>query len=190
MRHLVLLVLLACQHPQPPAPWPVPDRWRSELIPFPLEFAPGLPHRGVEEIRFPPGFFDPAAAGYWSYVFVWRLDAAAAFDEGVIAGELTTYFRGLIAAVDEKHEIANVDSIAAHATRTGNRLALTAHVIDAFKTKLAVELVGTASAITCKTGAVWVFVLAPATSAVRGELDALAARAACDQPPVPNKPRS
>ena len=188
MRLVALLLLVACHHATP-SPWRVPDRWRSELIPFPLEFAPDLPHRGVEEIRFSPGFFDPAAPGYWSYAFVWRLDAPATFADGVVASELTTYFRGLIAAVDEKHEIADREAIAVHATPAGDHLALAAHIVDAFTTKQAVELVGTATAIACERGAVWVFVLAPATSPVRQELDALAARATCDQAPAPNKRR-
>ena len=40
--------------------WEVPAGWRSEVIPFPLDFAPSLTHRGFEEIRFAPGMFDPA----------------------------------------------------------------------------------------------------------------------------------
>jgi hypothetical protein len=43
----------------PPAAWPVPAEWKSEIIPFPLGFAPGLAHRGLEELRFPPGFNNP-----------------------------------------------------------------------------------------------------------------------------------
>ena len=50
---------------KPPSPWPVPTGFRGETIPFPLDFAPGLAHKGVEELRFAPGFVDPAAAGYW-----------------------------------------------------------------------------------------------------------------------------
>ena len=75
-RFLVAMLLAGCSSSggageAPPAPaqpphetttaapsftWPVPDGWRSETIPFPLEFAPSIPHRGVEEIRFAPGF--------------------------------------------------------------------------------------------------------------------------------------
>src|SRR5262245_24762641 len=109
-RAIALCLVVACRSAGP-APWATPEGWRAEQIPFPLEFAPSLPHQGVEEIRFAPGFFDPAAPGYWSYTFVWRLDAAAPFDAGVVGSELTTYFRGLIAAVDDKHEITDRDSI-------------------------------------------------------------------------------
>ncbi len=79
--------------------WPVPDGWKSETIPFPLEFAPDIPHRGVEELRFAPGFFEPHAPGYWSYAFVWAVTGEHPVDMATLEGELTAYFRGLTAAV-------------------------------------------------------------------------------------------
>ena len=50
----------------------------GRTIPFPLDFAPNLPYRGTEELRFAPGFFDPSAAGSWSYAFVWFVDRTRA----------------------------------------------------------------------------------------------------------------
>jgi hypothetical protein len=167
----------------------VPQGWRSEVIPFPLEFAPTLPHKGIEEIRFAPGFFDPAAPGYWSYAFVWRVEGYPKFDAPTIAAELTTYFRGLIDAVDEKHEIADREAIIAHAEGRSIELRLTAHVYDAFKTKQPLDLRGTAREKICKSGSLWVFVLAPERSSVRAELDSLATRATCDQPLPPSAPK-
>jgi hypothetical protein len=134
---------------------------------------------------FAPGFFDPAAPGYWSYTFVWRTEDPAAMDAAALGAELTTYFRGLIDAVDEAKQIANKDAIVAHATADGARMALTAHVVDAFKTKQPLDLVGWAERRACGTGALWRFVLAPAKSPLRPTLDALAADAACDQPVPP-----
>lgn len=128
---LALCLLIACGSAKP-TPWQVPTGWKHELIPFPLDFAPSLPHKGVEELRFAPGFFDPKAPGYWSYAFVWRIEGNPTFDANTVAAELTTYFRGLIAAVDER--IADRDSIVVKATGEGE-LALTAHVIDPFTTK-------------------------------------------------------
>ena len=180
--------------PGPPArpdqPWSTPAGFRGETIPFPLEFAPGLSHKGFEELRFAPGFFDPAAPGYWSYTFVWRTEDPAALDAAALGAELTTYFRGLIEAVDEAKQIANKDTIVARATAAGARLTVTAHVIDAFKTKQPLDLVGWAERRACGAGALWRFVLAPAASTLRPELEALAGEAACDQPvPPPPPPR-
>lgn len=47
---------------------PTPEGWREETIPFPLSFAPDLPHRGVELLRFAPGFLEQGQDGFWSYV--------------------------------------------------------------------------------------------------------------------------
>jgi hypothetical protein len=54
-------------------------------------------------------------------------------------------------------------------------------VIDAFKTFAPVELAGWAERRACGQGAVWRFVLAPAATTRRGELDTLAQAAACGQ---------
>ena len=170
------------------APWPVPAGFRGETIPFPLDFAPAVAHRGVEELRFAPGFFDPAAPGYWSYAFIWRTDDAAAMDAAALAGELTAYFRGLIDAVDQAHQIADRGAITVRATPSGARLALAAHVYDAFKTKQPLDLVGWAERTACGSGAVWRFVLSPAASALRAALDGVAAAAACGQPVPPPPP--
>jgi hypothetical protein len=175
--------------PAPPEqPWPVPAGWRSEVIPFPLDFAPTIAHRGVEDLRFPPGMFDPSSPDYWSYAFTWHTDDAAELDADALGRELTVYFAGLIAAVDGKQRIAAADrdKIAARATAAGaGRFALTAHVYDAFKTAAAVELEGTATRRACSTGALWTFVLAPPASPTRAKLDELAARSSCQRPAKP-----
>lgn len=189
-RLVLALALLGCHGADPakpapakataPAPtWPVPQGWRSEVIRFPLDFAPSLPHRGYEDLRFPPGMFDPAAPGYWSYAFAWRTDDPAELDATALAAELTTYFRGLIAAVDDKHRITARDEIAVEATADGNRFALTAHVFDAFKTAQPIVLTGWAERRACATGALWVFVLSREGSAFRATLDDLARQAGC-----------
>ncbi|HET9619976.1 MAG TPA: hypothetical protein VFP84_01325, partial [Kofleriaceae bacterium] len=144
------------------AAWPVPPGFKGETIPFPLDFAPGLAHRGAEELRFAPGFFDPAAPGYWSYAFVWRTDDPAAMDAAALGGELTAYFRGLSDAVDDRKQITDRAAITVTATPDGARFALAAHVFDAFKTQRALDLTGWAERTACGDGALWRFVLAPA----------------------------
>lgn len=199
MRSLALVpCLLACgasppsPPPEPtarqPVAWAVPEGFRGETIPFPLDFAPGVSHKGVEELRFAPGFFEPGAPGYWSYTFVWRTEDPAAMDAEAVGGELTAYFRGLIDAVDQPRQIPDRDAIAVRATPSGARLALAAHVFDAFRTKQPLDLVGWAQRGPCGTGALWRFVLAPAASALRAQLESLAAAAACDQPVPPPPP--
>lgn len=185
MKALVVIALAACGGTAPKS-WTVPAGWKSETIPFPLDFAKTLPHRGVEELRFAPGMFDPAAPGYWSYTFVWRTEDVAALGAADLDRELTAYFRGLIGEVDPK--IADLTPISIHASAEGEaRFSLTGSVIDAFKTKQQVALTGWAERRACGAGAVWVFVLSPPASGVRKDLDALAATAQCGQPALRNK---
>ncbi|MGH8032734.1 MAG: hypothetical protein ACREO8_10310 [Luteimonas sp.] len=75
--------------------WPLPAGWRKETIPFPVEFAPDIRHRGILELRFSPGFADPAAAGFWSYAFVWWLEDEAAPTRQQLTDELVRYYFGL-----------------------------------------------------------------------------------------------
>jgi hypothetical protein len=186
----LLVVVAACSQPatKPSAAtnaWSIPAGWKHELIPFPLEFAPDLHHRGVEELRFPPGFLDGASPNRWSYAFAWRLDDAAELDAPSLGAELEAYFRGLLIAVDgDKHRFA-ADQITATATPAPSGFTLSAHIIDAFGDASAVELVGSARRTPCGQGALWTFVLAPQASALRGQLDDLARAAACGQPPAP-----
>ncbi|MBL4705559.1 MAG: hypothetical protein JKY54_13630 [Flavobacteriales bacterium] len=35
-----------------------PDNWKSEIIPFPLGFAPSIDFVGIEDLRFSPGWKD------------------------------------------------------------------------------------------------------------------------------------
>jgi hypothetical protein len=79
--------------------WPVPTGWKSETIPFPLEFAPSIAQRGVEELRFMPRFFEPDAPTFWSYAFVWLLEDAPAASGPWLERSLVAYFQGLGAAV-------------------------------------------------------------------------------------------
>lgn len=58
-------------------------------------------------------------------------------------------------------------------------------MIDVFKTFQPVDLAGWAERKPCGQGALWVFVLAPSGTALRGELELLAREAACGQPTPP-----
>jgi len=160
--------------------WAVPAGWRTEVIPFPLDFAPAVEHQGQEVLRFPPGFLDPASGDYWSYAFVWRTEDPAELGAAALGTELTAYFRGLIAAVDQKQRIQARGEIVARAEPDGaGRFRLAVHAFDAFKTAEPIDLTGWAQRRPCRAGALWVFVLAPAKTAIRSQLDELARGASC-----------
>jgi hypothetical protein len=163
----------------------VPSGWRTETIPFPLGFAPSLAHRGAEELRFPPGMFDPSSLQYWSYAFVWRLEDPAKLDAAALGGELTAYYRGLIAAVDRDGKVRDRDRIVANAEATSSSsFRLRAHVFDAFTTGAPIDLVGSATRESCSNGgALWRFALAR-DPALLSDLEHLVRGATCEQLPA------
>ena len=177
---------------QPPSvtPWTLPDGWRAESFPFPLEFATSIHHAGVEELRFPPGMFEQAAPDYWSYAFVWRLDDQAELTPARLADELTAYFRGLLIAVDgDKHHITDPTAIHVDVQAADGADVVTAHILDAFTTGQPVELTGFAARARCRgDGALWKFAFAPAgRTAMLGVVTMLAMNATCGQPVLETK---
>ncbi len=96
--------LVGEEPPAVPFTMPVPDGWRTETIPFPLDFAPELPYQGLEELRFAPGMFEDGSDGFWTYAFVWWLPLDTRLDAETLASDLESYFRGLTRAVSEARE--------------------------------------------------------------------------------------
>ena len=121
--------------PSPAFHWPVPEGWRSETIPFPLAFAPELPYRGVEELRFGPRFFDPSSETYFSYSFVWLVEpterAGESFTADTLARDLDVYFTGLARAVAPKTFDPNVHHVRIEPMKGGTYRGVV-ETVDAF----------------------------------------------------------
>jgi hypothetical protein len=120
--------------------WPLPESWRQETIPFPLEFAPDLPYEGVEELRFSPGMFKPDHEGYWSYAFVWWLDGRPALDAPELTSTLRRYFAGLCTSVakekgqpiDPAKFSVSVQAVAGPQRKLGHVVAKLAGTVDSY----------------------------------------------------------
>lgn len=82
-----------CQ--QPEYTLPQPEKWGKEKIAFPIGFAPSIPFKGMEEIRFTPGWSDSKSADYWSYTFVWFVEGAPVINADSLKRYLTQYYTGL-----------------------------------------------------------------------------------------------
>jgi hypothetical protein len=140
--------------------WPTPKNWSAETFPFPLFFAPELAHRGVEELRFTPGYGDPNDATYFSYSFAWMLDDAPSLTPETLGGELTLYFSGLAHRFDPTH----FDPYA-HAARIDvepdGRFLGTVNTVDPFNESHPIALRIHAEATTCGEHALVVFSLSP-----------------------------
>ena len=120
--------------------WPLPEGWRQETIPFPLEFAPDLPYQGVEELRFSPGMFKPDQPDYWSYAFVWWLDGRPPLDASHLSAALQRYFAGLCTSVarekgwpiDPARIAASLHAVAGPGRKLGHAVATFAGTVEAY----------------------------------------------------------
>lgn len=74
---------------------PLPEKWKSETIPFPIDFAQTIPYQGIEEIRFTPGWGDANSNDYWTYTFLWFIDGSPQVNAALLNTYLTIYFDGL-----------------------------------------------------------------------------------------------
>ncbi len=81
-----------------PYEFPIPEGWGKERIVFPIKFAPSIPYKGMEEIRFMPGWANAASEEYWSYAFLWYLDGKKKIDTKTMVDYLKIYYEGLPAA--------------------------------------------------------------------------------------------
>lgn len=69
--------------------------WNAEKSKFPLGFAPSIPYKGMDDIRFMPGFYDSKSEEFWSYCYLWYLDGGVPFTEVQLQKDLTAYYNGL-----------------------------------------------------------------------------------------------
>jgi hypothetical protein len=74
---------------------PIPKDWGLERFLIPINFAPSILYKGVEDIRFTPGWGKLTSDEYWSYAFLWYLDGTVKTNKKIIAKNLKAYYTGL-----------------------------------------------------------------------------------------------
>jgi hypothetical protein len=104
----------------------VPTGWTTELIPFPIGFAPGIGYKGMEDLRFAKGWGDIISDEHWCYAFTWWLDGKPVINEGTLQQNLTEYYTGLVnrninkKSIRENKIVPTVASIKTMATMSGD----------------------------------------------------------------------
>jgi hypothetical protein len=73
-----------------------PKGWDVERFLIPIAFAPQIPYKGVEDIRFAPGWAKVKTDEYWTYAFLWYLDSATETNAIIVANNLKAYYTGLV----------------------------------------------------------------------------------------------
>ena len=81
---------------KPPYALNIPEKWSAELFSLPADFAPAMTYKGVEDIRFAPGWGDSISEDYWSYTYLWWLDGKPTIDAGSLQENLQAYYTGLV----------------------------------------------------------------------------------------------
>lgn len=74
----------------------IPKDWTIERFLIPISFAPQISYKGVEDIRFTPGWAKPASEEYWTYAFLWYLDGSVKMRAQTITENLKNYYTGLL----------------------------------------------------------------------------------------------
>jgi hypothetical protein len=81
--------------------------WDVERFLIPISFAPSIAYKGVEDIRFTPGWAKKTTNEYWSYAFLWYLDGTPAWNAKTIENNLKAYYTGLIKVNSDSSKIAD-----------------------------------------------------------------------------------
>ncbi|MBO9205471.1 MULTISPECIES: hypothetical protein [Niastella] len=80
----------------PPYKFNLPANWGQERIAFPIDFAPQIAYKGIEDLRFAPGWGDPAKEDHWTYGFLWWLEGIHQFNATMMKQYMEAYYSGLV----------------------------------------------------------------------------------------------
>lgn len=104
------LTFLTCQQGQNdsvPSVIEVPDDWRMEKFEFPLDFAPSIPYKGIQEAYFAAGWGDLNSDEFWTYAFIWYLDEDPEILEWKLEEYIISYFDGIMQATAKRKNREN-----------------------------------------------------------------------------------
>jgi hypothetical protein len=74
----------------------IPAGWDLERFSLPPDFASQINFKGVEEVRFAPGWGDIKSQEHWSYSFLWWLEGTPKIDAIILQSNLKAYYTGLV----------------------------------------------------------------------------------------------
>lgn len=108
---LTYSVLTAAAQPKPLLLM-APDDWRFEQFLLPPEFAPAVKYKGIEELRFAPGWGRKGAPDYFTLIFGIRFDDTKSVSRADIKDYLLTYFRELCSYTVKSRKLNPIDTSA------------------------------------------------------------------------------
>jgi hypothetical protein len=114
-----------------------PDNWQSEILTFPLGFAPSVDFVGFEDLRFAPGWNDPGSQEFWAYTFVWYIEIDSAMTEKKLTETFNSYYDGLM-GVDDNNRADTANSNQSDSYRMDKTLCLFVKTQEGFSGKMRV----------------------------------------------------
>src|SRR5215831_3982009 len=104
----VVSLSVATTNAQQPTPQLLkqPTNWQFERFALPPEFAPNIPYKGVEELRFAPGMFVKDSTFYFTYAFIAQLDNVHSVSRKDIKDYLLKYYRGLCSSEAQEKKLS------------------------------------------------------------------------------------
>lgn len=84
----------------------LPKDWGLERFLVPMSFAPQILYKGVEDIRFTPGWAKTKSDEYWTYAFLWYLDGSVKTNKKIIERNLKAYYTGLFTVNSDSAKVA------------------------------------------------------------------------------------
>ncbi|MDT0605621.1 hypothetical protein [Croceitalea rosinachiae] len=132
-----------------------PEGWRTEIISFPLSFAPEIEFVGFEDIRFAPDWSNPKSDEFWTYHFVWYIDKNEEMTEESLANTIQYYYNGLMTIVmsgeeGSKKVLTDMDKTQSLFTKTKEGFSGKVSVFDGFFTKKKILLYVKVKEVLCK----------------------------------------
>ena len=102
---IVSLTIAAQSQDHKPTLLPEPANWVFERFELPPSFAPGISYKGVEELRFAPGFYKKDTVTYFAYAFVAQLDDVTTVSQADVKDYLVKYYKGLCGVVAKDRKL-------------------------------------------------------------------------------------
>ncbi|NOQ73964.1 MAG: hypothetical protein GQ574_18305 [Crocinitomix sp.] len=115
-----------------------PKAWITEIIPFPLDFAPSIPYMGIEDLRFAPNWSDSTNDNFWTYMFVWYVLKDKPVSTDILTKYFNAYYNGLM-RIESRNKSEYKDKplkkVNSSFTKTASGFNGTMEVFDGFFTK-------------------------------------------------------
>lgn len=78
--------------------------WLTEIIKFPISFAPEIKYEGYEDLRFAKKWRDQSHEDFWCYMFAWHINSHEIQNIDTLETNIKYYYDGLMAAVNKKKD--------------------------------------------------------------------------------------